>query len=155
MYSARTAAAATVSLLLARLMGFPEAYWAPITTLIVMQSGLGAALTIAAHRFAGTALGAVAGALLAERFGPSAPLFGAGVFALGIICALPRLGRVAYRFASITLAIVMLAAQAQGAWVVALHRFLEVSVGIAVGLLLTAVWPQKDQEGAAEQAGSE
>jgi uncharacterized membrane protein YgaE (UPF0421/DUF939 family) len=105
-------------------MGFPEAHWAPITTLIVMQSGLGAALTIALHRFAGTALGAVAGALLAERFGPSAPMFGAGVFALSIICALPRLGRVAYRFASITLAIVMLAAQAHGAWVVAPHRFL-------------------------------
>jgi uncharacterized membrane protein YccC len=37
-HSVRTAVAATVSLLVARLFRLPEAYWAAITTLIVMQS---------------------------------------------------------------------------------------------------------------------
>jgi len=29
------------------------------------------------------------------------------------------------------------------AWVIAAHRFAEVSIGIAVGLIVTALWPEK------------
>ena len=61
-HSARTAVAAVVSLAVARALGLPEAYWATITTLIIMQSTLGAALTVSEQRFAGTALGALMGA---------------------------------------------------------------------------------------------
>jgi uncharacterized membrane protein YccC len=60
-HSARTAVAATVSLLVARLLRLPESYWAAIMTLVVMQSTLGAAWTISKQRFAGTALGAAMG----------------------------------------------------------------------------------------------
>jgi uncharacterized membrane protein YccC len=62
---------------------------------------------------------------------------------LGLICAL-MLGRNAFRYAGITLAIVMLVARPEPAWMIAIHRFLEISVGIAVGLLLTAVWPEPE-----------
>jgi hypothetical protein len=37
----------------------------------------------------------------------------------------------------------MLIHYARPAWVVALHRFVEVSVGIIVGLALTALWPER------------
>jgi hypothetical protein len=37
----------------------PEAYWAPITTLVITQSSLGATLTVSWQRFVGTALGAL------------------------------------------------------------------------------------------------
>jgi len=57
----RTTIAAVASLLIARLFKLPEAYWAAITTLVVMQSSLGAALTISWQRFVGSAIGAVAG----------------------------------------------------------------------------------------------
>ena len=50
-----------VSLLVARLFHLPETYWAAISTLIVMQSNLGAALPISAQRFIGTAVGAIFG----------------------------------------------------------------------------------------------
>ena len=142
-HSARTAVAAMVSLFVARLFRLPEAYWAAITTLIVMQSTLGAALTISRQRFAGTALGAAAGALLAAHFGPRVIVFGAGVFVIGVICAALHLERNAYRFAGITLAIVMLVARAKSAWEIAAHRFVEVSLGIVVGLMLTALWPER------------
>ena len=62
-HSARTAVAAVVSLFVARWVGLSESYWAAITTLVVMQSTLGAALPISAQRLAGTALGAAVGAL--------------------------------------------------------------------------------------------
>ena len=138
----RMAIAAVASLLIARLFRLPEAYWAAIATMIVMQSTLGAAWTISKERLAGTALGAAGGALLATYAGSNVAVFGAGVFALGVICAILRIDRGAYRYAGITLVIVMMIAHTQPAWIIALHRFCEISVGIAVGLALTAVWPE-------------
>lgn len=139
----RTAIAAVASLLVARMFKLPEAYWAPITTLVVMQSTIGDAMASGWQRFVGTALGAVAGALLATYFGPSAIVFGMGVFVLGLICAVLHLDRPAYRFAGITLTIILLIARASSPWVIAAHRFFEVSVGIAVGLAVTALWPER------------
>ena len=143
-HSVRTAVAATVSLAVARLVRMPEAYWAAVTTLIVMQSTLGAALTVSWKRLVGTALGACVGALVTTYFPPKALVFGAVVFAIGLISATLHLDRTAYRFASITLAIVMLIRRTNPAWVVATHRFAEVSVGIVVGLALTALWPERE-----------
>lgn len=57
-----------------------------------------------------------------------------------------RLERAAYRYASITLAIVMLIARANRSWTVALHRFAEVSIGIAIGLVASAIWPERSRE---------
>jgi len=142
-HSIRTAIAATASFLVARLFGLPEAYWASVTTIVVTESTLGAALKVSEMREAGTVLGALAGAILAKWFGPSALVFACGVFVLGLICASLRLDRSAYRFAGITLAIVMLIARAEPPWVVALHRFFEVSLGIVVGLAMAAVWPER------------
>ena len=46
----------------------------------------------------------------------------------------------AYRFAAITLSIVLLIAHPRPPWIVASHRFVEVSLGIAVALLAAEVW---------------
>jgi uncharacterized membrane protein YgaE (UPF0421/DUF939 family) len=139
----RTTIAATVSWYSARLVGMPEAYWATITTLVVMESTVGAALRPSWQRFAGTALGAAAGALAATYFGQSTIVFSLGIFVLGLVCAVLRLDRTAYRFAGTTLAIVVLASHETAGWVAAMHRFVEVSIGIAVGLLIMAVWPER------------
>jgi uncharacterized membrane protein YccC len=141
-HAVRTAVAATISVLIARAFRLPEVYWASVSTLVVMQSTLGAALTVSGQRFAGTALGSVLGAMLSWYFESSALVFGLAVFALGVVCAVLRLDRSAYRFAGITLAIIMLVTRDKPAWIIAAHRFSEVSVGIAVGLALTALWPQ-------------
>jgi uncharacterized membrane protein YccC len=139
-HAMRTAVAAVISLLIARLFHLPEAYWAAITTIIITQSTLGAAWTLSKQRLAGTAMGATAGALLTTYVGSNVAAFGAGVFILGVICALMHVERNAYRYAGITLAIVMLVAHTQPAWIIAVHRFIEISIGIAVGLILTLVW---------------
>jgi len=145
-HSIRTAVAAVVSLLLARLFKLPEAYWAAISTLVVMQSTLGAALTVSEQRFAGTTLGAALGGLVASYFGSSVVAFAVAVFVAGLLCVVLRMDYSAYRFASITLAIVMLVSRSAAPWVVAFHRFIEVSVGIAIGLALTALWPESQPQ---------
>jgi uncharacterized membrane protein YccC len=152
--SARTALAAAASFLIARLFGLPEAYWAPISTIVVMQSTLGAALKISGDRFIGTLLGAIAGGLLSRYVSQVWWVFALGVFFLGILCALLRLPD-SYRFAGITLAIVMLIPHAAEPWTVALHRFIEVSIGIVVGLVITAIWPGTLASQHEKEAGAE
>ena len=141
-HSIRTAIAATVSLAVARLFGLPEAYWAAIATLVVMQSTLGATLLISIERIVATALGALVGALVASYFTENFLAFALAVFVLGLVCAVLRMEKTAYRYASVTLAIIVLIPRSNVAWIVAFHRFFEVSVGILVALALVAVWPE-------------
>jgi len=135
LHSARTAVAALASLLVARLFRLPEAYWAPITTWVITQSSLGAALAVSWQRFVGTALGAVVGAIAASYFEPHALVFACSVLFLGLICGLLRSDQACYRFGGITLAIVMLVPRAGPAWQIAFHRFAEVWIGIGVALI--------------------
>ena len=139
-----TSVASIVSYLIARLFGLPEAYWAPMSTLIVMKLTLSAALPIAVQYIAGTAVGAAVGAVTGIYFHASVWTFGVAVILVGLVCVALRVERSAFRYASITLAIVMLVPRSASARSVALHRFFEVSIGIAVGLALFAIWQNID-----------
>lgn len=137
--SVRASVAVVASMLLARSLKLPEFYWAPISTLVILLSTIDP-LTLAWQRFAGTALGAALGALIGSYWHPSWIVYGLGIFVCGIFSALLRIGN-AYRFTAITLTIVLLIAHTRPAWIVATHRFIEVSLGIAVALMVTMVWP--------------
>src|SRR5258708_5663610 len=134
-HSARTTVAAVSALLVAPLFPLPQAYLACITAIIVTQSNLCATFTISGHRLSRTPLGANIGALISSFLGPNVIVFGLGLFVLGLLCAALHLEKNAYRYAGITLAIVLLVPYSSTAWTIALHRFLEVSIGIAVALL--------------------
>src|ERR1017187_4674298 len=104
--SVRTAFAAVASMLLARLLKMPEYYWAPISTIVIIQSTI-PPLTLGWQRFVGTALGAVLGAALATFFSPTAWVYALGILLCGVLAFLLRVSG-AYRFAAITLSIVFL-----------------------------------------------
>jgi uncharacterized membrane protein YccC len=140
---ARTALATVASLLVARLLRLPQDYWAAVSCLIVMQSTLGSALAVSVQRFAGTAIGAAVGAGVMTCFSGGVLAFGLSLLAIGMACAVLRIERSAFRYAGIALAIVMLAAHTESAPVIALHRFAEVSLGIAVALSMTTLWPER------------
>ena len=143
--SARTALAAVVAMLLARLLKMPEYYWAPISTIVIVQSTI-PPRTLGWQRFVGTALGAVLGAALATFFSPSAWVYALGIFLCGLLAWLLRVEG-AYRFSGITLSIIFLIPHASAPWIVAWHRFLEVSLGIAVALVVTTFWPLAKKAG--------
>lgn len=130
--------AAVISMLLARGLRLPEFYWAPISTIVILLSTINP-MALAWQRFVGTALGAALGAVIASLFQPSWIVYGVGILVCGILSAMLRL-HTAYRFAGITLTIVLLAGHGHPPWIVASHRFVEVSLGIAVALLMTLVW---------------
>jgi uncharacterized membrane protein YgaE (UPF0421/DUF939 family) len=136
--SLRTTVATVLSLLVARSLKLPEFYWAPISTIVILLSTTNP-LTLAWQRFAGTALGAALGALIATLFRPSWIVYAGAIFVCGVLCSLLRMGS-AYRFAAIALTIVLLITHTRPPWIVAIHRFVEVSLGIAVALLVATVW---------------
>ena len=93
----------------------------------------------------GTVLGAVAGAIAASYCDPHLLVFASSVFILGLLCAVLRAEQAAYRLGGITLAIEMLVPRSGSAWQMALYRFTEVSIGIAVAVVLTVVWPERSR----------
>ena len=109
-----------------------------------LQSSLGAALKVSSERFMGTALGALVGGLVASYLPPNVAVFGGCIFVLGLVCALARSSYSAYRFGGITAAIVLLVPRSDPAWLAAFHRFAEVSIGIAVALILAWMWPERE-----------
>jgi uncharacterized membrane protein YgaE (UPF0421/DUF939 family) len=137
--SARATVAAVISLLLARTaLRLPEFYWAPVSTIVIILSATNP-LTLAWQRFVGTALGAILAAAIATFFHGNWIVYGMGIFLCGMFSAGLRLGA-AYRFAAIALTIVLLVNHGQPPWIVAVHRFVEVSLGIAVALVVAVVW---------------
>ena len=137
--SVRTTLAAVAALLLARLLKLPEYYWAPISTIVIIQSTIPPHL-LGWQRFVGTALGALLGAALASYFSSSLAVYALGILLCGVLAWLLRVGG-AYRFAAITLSIILLIPRTGPPWITGWHRFLEVSLGIAVALVVTMVWP--------------
>ena len=72
-------------------------------------------------------------------------MYGIGVFVCGIFSTVLWL-HTAYRFAAITLTIILLVPHEHRPWIVAMHRFVEVSVGIAVALLTSLAWPAPESQ---------
>lgn len=138
-----TAAAVTIALFCAKLLGLAEYYWAPISAIIVMQSTLGQAWDTSKHRLIGTVIGALfAGAYSAVFTEVSTLMFGLSVFVLGIVCAFLRLTVSAYRLGGVTFAIIMLMHHNEVAWRIGVDRIIEVSTGICAALLVSAVGPR-------------
>jgi uncharacterized membrane protein YgaE (UPF0421/DUF939 family) len=137
----KTAIAGAISLAVTNLFHLPEGYWAAISALIVMQSNVGATLNASRTRLAGTAIGAVVGGIFVAIFGMNMLGFALAVAIAFFVCDLLRQSD-SQRLATVTVAIIMLVAHTSSAWVVALHRFTEVALGILVALLVSlTLWP--------------
>jgi len=142
----KTAIAGVASLYAARLCQLPEAYWAAISALIVMQSNLGATISASWTRLAGTAIGAVIGGAFVAAGAVNLLWFGVAVAIAFSVCTVLSLAE-SQRLATVTVAILMLIGRTSSPWVVALHRFLEVSIGIVVAVLIALiVWPSSARQ---------
>ena len=134
--AAKTSLAAALALALAGWVQLPEPYWAAISAIMVMQSDIAVLQSTSLNRLAGTAIGALVGACAVSFWGLNGWSFPLAVFCSSLICAV--IGRwETYRFAGVTVAIVMLVTHHGTPWIVGLHRFLEVSFGIIVAFVIT------------------
>src|SRR5579862_6709310 len=137
----KTAVAGVISLYVTNLFHLPEGYWAAISAFIVMQSNVGATVAASRTRLAGTAVGAVIGGAFVAIWGANLLAFGLAVTIAFFVCTQLRLAE-SQRLATVTVAIIMLVTHTSAAWIIALHRFSEVALGILIALLVSLVlWP--------------
>src|SRR6266446_625927 len=61
---------------------------------------------------------------------------------------LPSIGHSIRTAVAATLAIIVLIPRSNPAWIIALHRFIEVSVGIIVALIVIGLWPERSPNAA-------
>jgi uncharacterized membrane protein YccC len=142
----KTAVAGCVAMYFARLLRLPEPYWASISAMIVMQANLGAAVQQSWIRFAATAVGAAVSIPFVAFAGQSLPGYGVAVFITCVLCGVLHLLD-GLRLAAVTVAIVMLIPHTGHPWAPALERFLAVSFGILVALLVAEFfWPASAAE---------
>jgi uncharacterized membrane protein YccC len=139
----RTGAAALLSLYLTKALGLSQGYWAAISSIIVLQSHMGATVKASSGRLIATAIGAAVGALMIGIEG-NAYLSVAVAISVAVLCCTPQRLRDSYRLAGSTVISVMLGTRSASPWATALERFLEVSIGIMVALVVAKVlWPSR------------
>jgi uncharacterized membrane protein YccC len=140
-HAAKTALAAGLCWWLATLFGLKDGYWGAISAIIVLQSNFGSTISASRDRVIGTVIGALLGFSFTQ-FGVLPWNFILAVLAAVIICGLLGL-RTSSRLAGVTISIVMLV-QTGSHWTLALHRVMEVFLGIIVALVIsTLVFPDR------------
>ena len=135
----RTALAAALAYWIAGMLHLPSGYWAAISAIVVMQSEVGATVLASRDRLAGTAMGAVVGLLTSSVWHHSLLIFAVGVLVVMMLCTALKYKN-AGRLGGVTVAIIVLIPYPGPLWQIALQRFLEVSFGIVVSLLLAVAW---------------
>lgn len=131
----RAAVAAVAADALAYFLSLPNGYWAVLTAILVVQSSIGASLSVAVDRVLGTVLGGVIGVICALIAGASLPLTFA-LLGLGVVVTSTAAARFpSYKLAPVTVAIVLLSDPTHAQPIVSgFHRLFEIAVGGGVGL---------------------
>jgi len=125
---------ATVS----RVPSLREPYWAPIAAVVVLYPEREATKKAAFDRFSGTLIGCVIGWGSAIWWHENILLYGVAIVAAVAVCTLLRLEN-ASRLCAVAVTVLTLVPHLESAHWVALHRFLEVSYGVACALGYTLV----------------
>ncbi len=144
-HALKTALAAVASYLLTSLFQLPQGYWAVVSVTIVMQANLGGSLKAGWMRIVGTAVGACMGVASLLVFGHGVTSLG---FSLGLtilICSYFTYLHESFRLAGLTACIIIFSGnQEVSPLVFGLHRFLEITLGVAVALAVSMfVWPSR------------
>jgi uncharacterized membrane protein YccC len=141
-HGVKTALAAAICLVLVRWFGFVQGYWACVTAVVVMQSETAATLVASRDRLVGTAVGALVGWGAAEIWHANVLVYAAAVLLCMVTPELMGL-KGAGRMAGVAATIILLVPSSASHGVVARDRFLEVSFGIVVALVVSqTLWRQ-------------
>jgi uncharacterized membrane protein YccC len=125
---------ATVS----RVPSLREPYWAPIAAVVVLYPEREATKRAAFDRFSGTLIGCLIGWGSALWWHENILLYGVAIVAAVAICTLLRLEN-ASRLCAVAVTVLTLVPHMESAHQVAIHRFAEVSYGVACALGYTRV----------------
>jgi len=130
-----TAIAAWVSFASSSLFRLHEGYWSAISAIVVTQSELEQTEFSGRDRFVGTAIGGVIAWGCASYWHGRSGIYALAVALCVFLCWLANLGN-AGRLAAVAVSVIVLIPRQDAIWKVVLFRFLEVSWGIAVAIIV-------------------
>ncbi len=127
------------------MLELPYAFWAVITTVIVMQMRVADSIHMCLYRFTGTAIGAVIGILAILTFPPTPYYTLIGIFISTGICAYLTRYNERFRMAAITVAIVFLTSLGEEHRILyTLLRVAEIGIGVLCAFLVSVlIWPNR------------
>jgi uncharacterized membrane protein YccC len=155
--SMEAAASVTLALLAALALHSDEPWWAAITAFMVTRAAPAVAVSRAAMRVAGSAIGALAALVILRLFVYQSLPFFLCLFALSVIglfgFATSRHGY-AWLIGSVTASLILLMSfqEPQGAFNTAVNRVADVIVGTAASLVVCALSPLPAADGSAPAA---
>ena len=140
--------ASVMAYVLSSLAGLPYAFWAVITTVIVMQVHVADSIRMSLYRFTGTALGAAFGIIMILLLPPEPMYTLLGIFLGSGVCAYLTRYNERFRMAAITVTIVFLTSLGEDARIqFTLFRVAEIGVGVLCAFLVSVlVWPNRTGE---------
>ncbi len=138
-HALRTALVALLTTMPYLFLHLPQGYWAVITGIIVMQGYLGGAVTAGWSRVQGTATGAVVGIVVGSTLNTSNPYaLCAAAFIATFICAYLTRVHESFKLAGVTALIILMVGGHEKSYLyLGLLRFLEISFGVVVALLVS------------------
>lgn len=113
-----------------------EAYWAPIAAVVVIYPDRGSTMKASADRFFGTLIGSVVGWVSAVSWDGHLVVYGVFVTTSVAFCYALRRENAA-RLCAVAVTVITLIPHTERASVVALHRSIEVSYGVACAIVFT------------------
>lgn len=138
----KTTLAAAFAWYVAVALGLQDGYWAVITVIIVLQSYVGATVTASRDRAIGTLVGAAVGFAFSQ-FTTLPWNFLLALLVSTIVCVLLGLKN-STRLAGVTVVIILIAQKSGTNYTIAMHRVLEVLLGIAIALAVsTLILPER------------
>lgn len=137
--------ASVLAYYLSYLIGIPYAYWAVVSTVIVMQIQVSDSIQMCLYRFTGTAIGAVIGIAAILVFPPTHYYTMLGVFLTTGLCAYLTRYNSRFRMAAITVSIVYLTSIGEDHRIhFTLFRVAEIGIGVLCAFLVSVlVWPNR------------
>jgi len=114
-----------------------EAYWAPITAVVVLYPDRDSTRKASGDRFLGTLIGSLVGWACAVCWEKNLIVYGGFVAASVAFCYVLRRENAA-RLCAVAVTVITLIPHAEPASVVALHRSIEVTYGVVCALAFTA-----------------
>jgi uncharacterized membrane protein YgaE (UPF0421/DUF939 family) len=117
------------------LVGLKEGYWAAISAIVVLQQDFIATRGSGRDRFIGTAIGGGAGWLCALVWHQAVWVYVIAVALTVFICWCANIAGAA-RLAAVAVTVIVLIPRDEALWKIAMFRFLEVSWGIAVAIVV-------------------
>jgi uncharacterized membrane protein YccC len=142
-HALKTGIAAVLAYGIALLFHLKHGYWAPLSSVIVMQVYVADSMQMCLYRFSGTAVGAVIGGIAILLF-PATPVMTVlALFCSVAFCAYMTRYNSRYRMASITVCIVVLASLDQeNRLVFGMFRVVEIGVGVTAAFVVSVLlWP--------------